>query len=251
MSGHSKWSTIKRKKAATDAKRGQRFTRVAKEISVAAREGGGDSTSNFKLRLALERARMSNMPKDNIERAIKRGTGEDKSGIVFEEVSYEGYLQHGVALIVEAVTDNRNRAVAGLRHVLNRVGGSLGESGSVAWQFERNAYFGFVPHEHGEDELLDLAIESGANDMQYSDDLAEIFAPVEAFKDISDALESIGIVPDEAMLRMEPTNLLDLSSTDTLQVMKTIEQIEELDDVQNVYSNLNVTESAISALRDV
>ena len=247
MSGHSKWSTIKRKKAVTDAKRGQIFTRVAKEISIASRDGG-DMDINFKLRLAVERARAVNMPKENIERAIKRGTGEDKTGNVFEEVTYEGYLQHGVALIVETLTDNRNRAVADLRHVLNRVGGNLGESGSVAWQFERNAYFGFASQGHSEDNLFDLAVEAGAHDIQYSDDLVEIFAPVEAFKAVFDALEEVGIVPDEAMLRMEPKNLLDLSPNDTLQVMLTIDKIEELDDVQDVYSNLSVSESAISAL---
>ena len=248
MSGHSKWSTIKRKKAATDAKRGQIFTRVAKEISVAAREGGGDLGSNFKLRLAVERARSANMPKDNIDRAIKRGTGDDRSAAAFEEVTYEGYLQHGVALIVEAVTDNRNRAVADLRHVLNRVGGTLGETRSVSWQFERNAYFGFAPQGRSEDELLELAVEAGADDIHYAEDLVEVFGPVEAFKAISDALKTADIVPEVAMLRMEPTNLLDLSPANTIQVMKTIEQIEELDDVQDVYSNLNVTEGAINSL---
>ena len=248
MAGHSKWAQIKRQKAVTDAKRGQAFTKIGRDLTIAAQHGGPDPTANVRLEQALARAKAANMPKDTIERAIQRGSGGGTDGEQLEEITYEGYAHSGTGILIEVVTDNRNRAVADLRHVLNRVGGNLGESGSVAWQFERNAYFGFASQGHSEENLFDLAVEAGATDIQYSDNLVEIFAPVEAFKAVSDALESVGIVPDEAMLRMEPKNLLDLSATDTLQVMRTIDKIEELDDVQDVYSNLSVTESAISAL---
>ena len=245
MSGHSKWSTIKRKKGATDAKRGQVFTRLSKEISVAAR-AGGDAETNFRLRLAVEKARAANMPKDNIQRAIKRGTGEEKGGTILEQVIYEGYAQHGVALMIEIVTDNRNRAVADLRHILTRSGGNLGESGSVAWQFENVAYFAFPVSNRSEEELFDIVVDAGAEDLTYSEEVVEIFASVESFKSVSDALESNDIVTDEAMLRMEPKNMIELSPSATVQVMKTIESLEELDDVQNVYSNLEVTVEALT-----
>ena len=245
MSGHSKWSTIKRKKGATDAKRGQVFTRLSKEISVAAR-AGGDAETNFRLRLAVEKARAANMPKDNIQRAIKRGTGEDKGGTILEQVIYEGYAQHGVALMIEIVTDNRNRAVADLRHILTRSGGNLGESGSVAWQFENVAYFAFPVSNRSEEELFDIVVDAGAEDLTYSEEVVEVFASVESFKSVSDALESNDIVADEAMLRMEPKNMIELSPSATVQVMKTIESLEELDDVQNVYSNLEVTVEALT-----
>jgi len=245
MSGHSKWSTIKRKKGATDAKRGQVFTRLSKEISVAAR-AGGDAETNFRLRLAVEKARAANMPKDNIQRAIKRGTGEEKGGTILEQVIYEGYAQHGVALMIEIVTDNRNRAVADLRHILTRSGGNLGESGSVAWQFENVAYFAFPVSNRSEEELFDIVVDAGAEDLTYSEEVVEVFASIESFKSVSDALESNDIVADEAMLRMEPNNMIELSPSATVQVMKTIESLEELDDVQNVYSNLEVTVEALT-----
>ncbi|MFL2651157.1 MAG: YebC/PmpR family DNA-binding transcriptional regulator [Anaerolineales bacterium] len=245
MSGHSKWSTIKRKKGATDAKRGQVFTRLSKEISVAARSGG-DPETNFRLRLAVERARAANMPKDNIKRAIKKGTGEEKGGTVLEQVTYEGYAQHGVALMIETVTDNRNRAVAELRHILAKSGGNLGETGSVTWQFENVAYFAFPPSTHSEEELFDLVVDAGAEDLTFSEEIVEVFASVESFKSVSDALQVANISPDEAMLRMEPKNMVELSPSETAQVMKTIESVEELDDVQNVYTNLEVTTDALT-----
>lgn len=246
MSGHSKWSTIKRKKGATDARRGKAFTRLAKEISVAAR-AGGDPETNFRLRMAVTKARAANMPQDNIQRAIKRGTGEEKGNVALEQVTYEGYAQHGVALMIEVVTDNRNRAVSALRHVLTRSGGKLGESGSVAWQFEAKAYFAFPSQGRDEEMLLELALEAGADDLTYSDELVEIFADVKTFKAIGDALEQVGISPEEAMLRMEPANLMELLPEQTRQVMRTIEALEELDDVQNVYTNLDVTVEALRA----
>ena len=166
MSGHSHWATIRRKKGAADAKRGQVFTRLAREIVIAAREGGGDPGSNFRLALAIDRARAQNMPKENIERAIKRGTGESKEGNAFEEAVYEGYGPHGVALLISVVTDNRNRTVAEARHLLSRAGGNLGEAGSVSWQFKRVAYFGFEPGKNDQDKIFELAVEAGAEQVE-------------------------------------------------------------------------------------
>ena len=248
MSGHSKWSTIKRKKAAEDAKRGKIFTRLAREITLAAREGGGDPEANVRLRLAIERAKAANMPKDNIERAIKRGTGEDKEGGNFEEVYYEGYAPHGVALMIYCVTDNRNRTVSDVRHILSRHGGSLGESGSVAWQFNRMAYFSIPAEGHDPDQIFELAVEGGADDVKFDDDIIEIFAPVEAFKAIGDQLRSAGINPEEAGIKMIPTQEMSLSPEQTVQVMKVIEALEELDDVQEVYSNLHISDEAIAQM---
>lgn len=251
MSGHSKWSTIKRKKGAADARRGQLFTRLTRELVIAAREGGGDIDSNFALRLAVDKARANNMPKDNIERAIRRGTGDDKEGEAYEEIIYEGYAPHGVAMIISCVTDNRNRTVAELRHVLNRYGGSLGEGGSVAWQFNRVAYFSFPSEGRDQDTVFELAVEAGADDVIFDEDSIEIIGPVEAFKQIGDRLRSAKIQPDEAGLRMLPTNEIELSLDETLQVMRVIDNLEELDDVQDVFSNLHVSEDAINQLESV
>lgn len=248
MSGHSKWSTIKRKKAANDARRGNVFTRLAREITLAAREGGGDPESNFGLRLAIDRARASNMPKENIERAVRRGTGEDKEGAAIEQILYEGYAPHGVALMIEVVTDNRKRAVAEVRHILTRMGGNLAEAGSVAWQFRRAAYFSFPAAGHDTERTFELAVEAGADDVQIGTDDIEIFAPVEAFKQISDRLHEAGIHPQEAALKMMPTSTLELKPEDALQVMRLVEALEELDDVQEVFTNLHITEEAVALL---
>jgi YebC/PmpR family DNA-binding regulatory protein len=249
MSGHSKWSTIKRKKGAADAKRGQVFTRLTREIVLAAREGGGDTDSNFRLRIAVEKARASNMPKDNIERAIKRGTGENKDGADFEEVTYEGYAPHGVALMISCVTDNRNRTVAEIRHILNRYNGSMGEGGSVAWQFDRVAYFSFPAQGKDTDKIFELAVEAGADDVTFDEDI-EIIGPVESFKQIADRLRLGKIQPDEAGLKMIPTNEIELSVDETLQVMRVIEALEDLDDVQDVFSNLHVSEEAVAQFEE-
>lgn len=250
MSGHSKWSTIKRKKGAADAKRGAIFTRMAKEVALAAREGGGDPETNFKLRLAVDKAKSVNMPKENIERAIRRGTGEDKDGIVMEEVFYEGYGPHGVALMIECVTENRNRAVADIRHILNRFGGSMGESGSVAWQFNRAAYFGFDLEGRSEDNIFELAVEGGADDVTFDDGWVEIIGPVDAFKTISDQLRAAKIEAEDAELRMMPKQEMDLDVEDTLKVMRVIDALDELDDVMNVYSNLSISEAALASLEE-
>jgi YebC/PmpR family DNA-binding regulatory protein len=248
MSGHSKWSTIKRKKAATDAKRGKIFTQLGRELTIAAKEGGGDPETNFQLRIAIDRARASNMPKDNIERAIARGTGETKDGIVIEEVYYEGYAPNGIALIIFVVTDNRNRAVADIRHLLSKYGGSMGEGGSVSWQFNRVAYFSFPVEGRDEDEIFEIAVEAGADDVIFGDKVIEIMGPVETYKNISDGLAELGVQPDEAGLRMVPNNEITLSIEDTLQVLRVIDVLEELDDVQDVYSNLHVTEEMLEQL---
>jgi YebC/PmpR family DNA-binding regulatory protein len=248
MSGHSKWATIKRKKGAADAKRGQLFTRLAREIVIAAREGGGDTESNFKLRLAVDKARANNMPKDNVERAIKRGTGEDKEGGAIEQVTYEGYAPHGIALMIEVLTDNRNRAVAEVRRVLTRAGGSLGEGGSVAWQFSRKAYFSVPAEGKDPDAIFELAVDAGADDVQIGKESIEIFAPVGAFKAISERLRKEGIETEESTLRMEPNQHTELNHEQTVQVMKVIETLEELDDVSTVYTNLMVTDEAVTAM---
>ncbi|MCK6539741.1 MAG: YebC/PmpR family DNA-binding transcriptional regulator [Anaerolineales bacterium] len=248
MSGHSKWSTIKRKKGAADAKRGALFTRLAREIVIAAREGGGDPETNFRLRLAVDKARAENMPKENIERAIRRGTGEDKDGAAFESITYEGYVGHGVAVMIEAVTDNRNRTVADLRHALTKAGGGMGELGSVAWQFDRIAYFSFPASAMNYDKAFELGIEAGANDVLEDNGTIEILAPVESFKLIADALHKANVQPEEAELRMSPKQEVELGPEETVSVLKALEAIEELDDVQNVYSNLKVSDEALAAL---
>ena len=248
MSGHSKWATIKRKKGAADAKRGQVFTRLTREIVMAAREGGGDSDSNFRLRLAVEKARSQNMPKENIERAIKRGTGQDKDGVVFEQVMYEGYAPHAVAVMIEAVTENRNRTVAEIRHILSRSGGNMGEAGSVGWQFTRQAYFAIPAQGVNFDDIFMLAAEAGAEDVTQEGDIIEITAPVEAFKSIVDQLRAANLHPEEAELRMVANQEIDLSADETMQVMRCIEALEELDDVQNVYTNLHISDEIMASL---
>jgi YebC/PmpR family DNA-binding regulatory protein len=250
MSGHSHWSTIKRKKGAADAKRGQIFTKLTREIVIAAREGGGDPDMNIRLQYAIDRARANNMPKENIERAIKRGTGELKDGTEIEEINYEGYAPHGIALIIFCVTDNRNRSVSEIRHILTRSGGSLADVGSVAWQFTRSAYFSFPCEDCDMDKIFELAVEAGADDVSFEDGMAEIIGEVEVFGQISNELKRAGIKPEEAELRMIPNNQIDLEKEQTLQVFRVIEALEELDDVQEVYSNLNLTEEMVAVLEN-
>lgn len=246
MSGHSKWSTIKHKKAASDAKRGKEFTRIAKELSIAAREGGGDLNSNTTLRLAVAKARASNMPKDNIDRAIKRGTGELEGGELIEAV-YEAYGPHGVGILVHVVTDNRNRAVADVRHAVNKYGGTMAEAGAVSWQFTRKGYIS-VAEKVDQDELFMVAAEAGADDVQFNDGIAEIYSDVEAFHAVRLALEEAGITPDDASLIYEPNASLALGQSEAVQVMHLVEKIEDLDDVQDVYSTLEITEEVMAAM---
>ena len=248
MSGHSKWATIKRKKGAADAKRGQVFTRLTREIVMSAREGGADPDSNFRLRLAIDKARAQSMPKDNIDRAIKRATGEGKEGEIYEEVMYEGYAPNGIAVIIECVTENRNRTVAEVRHLLTRSGGNMGELGSVAWQFKRAATFSFPAAKNDFEKIFELAVEGGADDVTQDDEEINVVAPVEAFKTLSDRFRAANMLPEEAGLSMIPNTEMELGVEDTLQVVRAIEALEELDDVQNVYSNLKISDAAMAAL---
>jgi YebC/PmpR family DNA-binding regulatory protein len=248
MSGHSKWATIKRKKGAADAKRGQVFTRLTREIVMAARDGGSDLDSNFRLRLAVDKARSQNMPKENIERAIKRGSGESKEGVVYEEVFYEGYAPHGVAIMFQCVTENRNRTVAELRHLLSRSGGNLGEAGSVGWQFKRVSYFSITDPAADFDKVFEIAVDGGAEDVTQDDNLIEIFGPAESFKVLLDTFRNAKLNIDEAELRMIPTQEVDLPVDQTLSVLRMIEALEELDDVQNVFHTLRISDEAMAAL---
>ncbi|MCJ7733315.1 MAG: YebC/PmpR family DNA-binding transcriptional regulator [Anaerolineales bacterium] len=248
MSGHSKWSTIKHKKAQTDARRGAIYTKLAREIQIATREGGGDPEMNFGLRLAIDRAKTANMPSSNIDRAIKRGTGDDKDAATMEKIFYEGYAPHGVAVILNCITDNRNRTVADIRHVLTKAGGTMGQEGSVLWQFTRKSYFNIPCGELSFDDLFDLAAEAGADDVVEEDDYFEIIGPVEVFKTIHDQLKSASIQPEASGLRMDPNLEVELDLEKTVQVMKVIDALEELDDILEVYSNMKVSEEALEGL---
>lgn len=245
MSGHSKWSTIKHKKAATDAKRGKVFTRIAKEITISARSGGGDPETNNALRLMISKAKAANMPKDNIDKAIKRGTGELAGGELTEMI-YEAYAPHGIGVLVETVTDNRRRAIADIRHAVNKYGGTMADAGSVAWQFTRKGYIG-ITGEIDEDELFLTAADAGAEDIQFGE-ITEIFVDLEDFQTVQLALEEAGITMDEANVIYDPNNAIELPQDQAIQVMNLIEKIEDLDDVQNVYSTLEITDEAIAAM---
>jgi YebC/PmpR family DNA-binding regulatory protein len=248
MSGHSHWATIRRKKGAADAKKGAIFTRLAREIVMAARDGGGDPETNVRLALAIEKARAGNMPKDNIERAIRRGTGDDKDATAFEEITFEGYGPHGAALMIDCVTDNRNRTIAEVRHIFSRSGGNMAEAGAVGWQFDRKSYFSFPAEQLNFDKAFELAIEAGADDVIDSGESVEIIGPVEVFKTVGDALHAKNVVPDEAGLRLIAKQELDLSVDATLSVIRLVEGLEELDDVQEVFHNVRLSEEALAAL---
>ncbi len=254
MSGHSHWSTIRRKKESEDAKRGAIFTKLAREIVIAVREGGGDGDpeTNFRLRMVLDKAKTMSMPKDNIERAIKRGTGEDKSGAEITEVSYEGYGPNGVALIIDCMTDNRNRTVAALRHALTRVGGNMGDPGSVAWQFDRRGII-HVTTEVDFDTLFEAALEAGADDLIQGagEDDHELYTDPTELHQVAEGLKGAGIPVREMDLIMVPKNELELDPKGAVQVLKLIDNLEDLDDVRRVFSNLNVTEEAVNAFQAV
>lgn len=250
MSGHSHWSTIKRKKGAADAKKGAVFTRYAREIALAAREGGGDSSMNVSLYLAIERARSSNMPKESIDRAIRRGTGEDKEGAELEEITYEGYLGKGVVAMIECVTENRNRTVADLRHILTRGGGDLASNGSVSWQFDRKAVFTIKSDGKNFDKVFEAALDAGADDVTEEDGYIEVLGSVDTFKAINDNLKKANIKPEEAGLRMVPQQEIELDKDQTISIMHTIEALEESDDVQNVYHNLKLSDEVLAALEE-
>ncbi len=248
MSGHSKWSTIKHKKAQTDARRGAVYTKLAREIQIAAREGGGDPDMNFGLRLAIDRARDANMPSSNIDKAIKRGTGEDRDAVTMENILYEGYAPHGIAVLLNCITDNRNRTVADIRHVLTKHGGSMGQEGSVSWQFTRKSFFNIPCGNHQFDDLFEIAVETGADDVLEEGEYFEIIGPAESFKTIHDQLKAASIVAEASGLRMDPNQEIELDLEETIQVMKVIDTLEESDDILEVYTNLKITDEALERL---
>ena len=240
MSGHSKWSTIKHKKGAADAKRGKIFTRILKEMTVAARLGGGDPNGNPRLRAAVAEAKANNMPKDNIERAIKRGTGE-LEGATYEEITYEGYGPGGVAIIVEGLTDNTNRTTPEIRHIFEKNGGNLGTPGSVKFMFEKKGYFAVEKSAVGEDKLMEIVLEAGADDLQTEDaEVYEIYTSTENFEPVRQALESSKIATVEAKLGMIPANYVKVDDNKAKQVMRLLEMMDDHDDVQNVWSNFDI-----------
>lgn len=246
MSGHSKWHTIKHKKGALDAKRGKIFTKLIKEITVAARTGGsGDVDANARLRKAVSDAKGQNMPNDTIDRAIKRGTGE-LEGVSYDEITYEGYGIGGVAVLVETMTDNRNRTVAELRHIFTKNGGNLGEAGSVAWMFDKKGYIVVDKAAKSEDELFEIAIDAGADDMQDDGDAFEIFTTTENFEAVNEAIRKAGIEPQAAEISMIPQNYIRLEGADAKAMLKLYEALDDNDDVQKVYANFDIDESEMN-----
>jgi YebC/PmpR family DNA-binding regulatory protein len=251
MSGHSKWATIKRKKAATDSARGRLFTRLIKEISIAARDGGGNPEANPRLRLAIQTAKAANMPADNIKRAIQKGTGE-LPGTSYEEITYEGYGPGGVAVIVEVVTDNSNRTVSEIRHIFSRQNGNMGQTGSVGWMFHKKGMLTVSAAAQSrpvsEDDILDIILEAGADDMQADEDTFTITTSPQAFEPVKKALEDKGIVLESSSLQMVAQNTVRVTGKEAEQALKLLEALEEHDDVQNVYSNFDIDEKELAAL---
>jgi YebC/PmpR family DNA-binding regulatory protein len=245
MSGHSKWSSIKHKKAARDAKRGKLFTKLIKEITIAARLGGGDINSNPRLRTAVTAARAQSMPNDNIDRAIKKGTGELGGGQL-EEVAYEGYGPGGVAIIADVLTDNRNRVVAELRFILSRHGGNLGESGCVAWMFKKRGIITVEKSAVDEDRLMEVALEAGADDVTSDDDTFQVLTAPEAFAAVRDALEKAGIPIANAEVSRHPDNTVRVAGHTAEQVLKLMEELEDHDEVQGVSSNFDISDEEMA-----
>lgn len=239
MSGHSKWSSIKHKKGAADAKRGKIFTKIIKEISVAARLGGGDVDSNPRLRTAILKAKSVNMPKDNMERAIKKGTG-DLEGVDYIELIYEGYGPGGVALIIETLTDNKNRTAADVRSTLTKNGGNLGETGSVSYLFHRKGVIIFDTEKYSEEEIFEVALEAGADDVSTEGDIIEVLTSPDDFHTVVDALEAVGFENTSAELTLVPESTVTLSLEKTAKALKLIDKIEDYDDVQSVSTNLEI-----------
>jgi YebC/PmpR family DNA-binding regulatory protein len=247
MAGHSKWSQIKRKKAAEDSKRGKLFGKLIREITVAAREGGGDPDANPRLRLAIDGAKAANMPKDNIEKAILRGTGE-LPGSSFEEVTYEGYGPGGVAIFVEAVTDNTNRTVADVRRLFERHGGNLGRDGVVAWNFERKGEVSIDARRYDEEIALEAALEAGAEDLVREGDTYLVTTDVSSFHSVQDTLRARAIEVVDAALAMIPKTTVRVDGRDAEKLLGLLEALEDQDDVQNVYSNLDIDEAVLAEL---
>lgn len=244
MSGHSKWATIKRKKAVNDQKRASQWTKLIREITVAAKAGGGDPGGNPRLRLAIDTARAANMPNDNIDRAIKKGTGE-LEGVEYHEVTYEAYGPGGVAIYIEALTDNLNRTVADVRHALSKNGGNLGTSGSVAWMFAHKGQFVFDPEKVDEGVLLEAALESGAEDMQMDEGSAVVYSQPSDFQAVQDGLRARGLEWESAELAMVPNATVRVEGAEAARLMKLLDTLEDLDDVQKVYTNGDIDEESL------
>lgn len=248
MSGHSKWSTIKHKKGAADAKRGKVFTKIIKEITLAARLGGGDVEGNSRLRQAIAAAKAENMPKDNIEKAIKKGTGELEGGAAYEEVIYEGYGPGGVAVLVEVMTDNKNRTVAEIRHIFSKHGGNLGENGCVAWMFEKKGSLVFSKDVIAEDQLMEVALEAGAEDVREQESEYEVISDPGTFEEVKSAMEVAGIPCLLAEITMIPQNTVELEEGIAGQMLKLMEKMEDNDDVQHVYANFDIPDEIMEKL---
>ncbi len=246
MSGHSKWHTIKHKKGAADAKRGKIFTRIIKELSVAARNGGGDVNMNPRLRTIVADAKANNMPRENIERAIRRGTGEEP-GVVYEEITYEGYGPGGVALMIESLTDNKNRTVGEIRFLLGKHNGNLGAENSVAWMFQRKGHVLIEKDKVDEEKLLNVALEAGAEDVNDDGSVWEIVTPPEAFEAVRDAIKALGVEIGNAEIAMLPKNTVKIEGKDAQQMLRLMEAIEDHDDVQHVWANFDIEEKEIEA----
>ena len=247
MSGHSKWHSIKHKKAATDAKRGKMFTKLIKEITVAARMGGGDPEANARLRKAISDAKGMNMPQDNIKRAVMKGTGE-LAGVAIEEIVYEGYGPGGVAVMIEVLSDNRNRTVGELRHVFDKYGGNLGENGCVAWMFAKRGYILIPTQGLDEDDAMNVAIEAGADDFSTQGDKYEIMTAPESFDGVIAELQGKGIEPTTAEVSMVPQNYVKLEGKPARQMIKLMDALEDHDDVQNVHANFDIEESELAGV---
>ncbi len=246
MSGHSKWHSIKHKKGAADAKRGKIFTRLIKELTVAARVGGGDPDMNPRLRTIVAEAKANNMPRENIERAIRRGTGQEP-GVSYEEAQYEGYGPGGAALIIDVLTDNKNRAAGEIRHLLEKHGGNLAAPNAVAWMFHKKGYIVIEKSKADEEKLMAAVLDAGADDLQDDDDNWEVFSSPEAFPAVNEAIKGLGIEPATAKVSMIPQNYVKLEGKAAQQMIKLMEALEEHDDVQNVSSNFDISEKEIEA----
>ncbi len=246
MSGHSKWSTIKRKKGAADAKRGKIFSKLAKEITVAARLGGGDQETNARLRTVLLACRSANMPSDNIDRAIKKGTGE-LPGVSYDEVRYEAYGPGGVALVIDVLTDNKNRTIAEIRHIVNRLGGNMAEAGAVTWNFEPRGSITVAKEGISEEDIFEKAIEAGGDDVDTEGDFYEISTAPNQLHAVAEALESMAITPAEVKLTMEPKTTIDVEGRTLSSLLRLLEELEDHDDTQDVFTNMNASDEAMAA----
>ena len=246
MSGHSKWASIKHKKGALDAKRGKAFTKIIREMSIAARLGGGDPNSNPRLRTAVDKAKAVNMPADNIKRAIQKGTGE-LEGAAYEEITLEGYGPGGVAILVEGTSDNRNRTVAEIRHVFTKNGGNLGGAGSVSYMFKPRGFIAIATEKVDEEKLMDLALEAGADDIVPSGDMFEVYTSPNSYEAVLAAVKKAGIEPEEAQIGKYAENTIALEGVKAQQMLKLIEALEESDDVQNVWANFDISDKELEA----